>query len=208
MTRQLAMFSSRDGPDANRASAASVIAASGMWLQSSVIGASGKRPRRTVSACGSASIVAPIARTASTKAMSPWIESLPTPSMRSGASRAAIAPAAMKYDADEASPSTTKRPGERRPSGADTWKRRQPSRATTTPKRSSRRKVMSTYGFEISSPATSIDRAGAAGTLRQGEQQRGEELARDVAADDDRPVEVERRRRGATTSGGKPGCSR
>jgi hypothetical protein len=60
-------------------------------LQSSVIGASGKRPRRTVSACASASIVAPIARTASTKAMSPWIDSLPTPSMRSGASLAAIA---------------------------------------------------------------------------------------------------------------------
>jgi hypothetical protein len=30
LTRQLAMFSSRDGPDANSASAASVIAASGM----------------------------------------------------------------------------------------------------------------------------------------------------------------------------------
>jgi hypothetical protein len=39
----------------------------------------------------------PIARTASTKAMSPWIDALPMPSMRSGASLAAMAPAAMKY---------------------------------------------------------------------------------------------------------------
>ena len=114
------MFVSRDVPLANSASAASVIAASGMWLQSSAIGASGKRPRRTSSACGSAAIVAPIARTASTKAMSPWIESLPTPSILSGRSVAAIAPAATKYEADEASPSTTKRPGETRPAGAAT----------------------------------------------------------------------------------------
>ena len=38
-------------------------------------------------------------------------------------------------------------------------------------------------------------RSGRTRALRQGEQQRGEELARDVAAHDDRPVQVERCRR-------------
>jgi hypothetical protein len=75
--------------------------------------ASGQRPRRTSSAPSTDAIAAPIARAAAAKAMSPWIEPASTPSMRSGASIAPIAAAAMKYDADDASPSTTKRPGER-----------------------------------------------------------------------------------------------
>ena len=113
LTRQLAMLRRVDGPSAKRARAASVIAASGMGLQSRSIAASGQRPRRTSSQPLPDSMLAPIARTASAKAMSPWIEPLSMPSMRSGASTAPIAAAAMKYDADDASPSTSKRPGER-----------------------------------------------------------------------------------------------
>ena len=142
LTRQLAMLVSRVVPSANRASAASVIAASGMWLQSSVIGASGKRPRRTTSELSSVSIDAPIERAASTKAMSPWIDSSPTPSMRRPGPLAAIAPAAMKYDADDASASTAKRPGERSACAPARRKRCQPSRSTAMPKRSSRRSVI------------------------------------------------------------------
>jgi hypothetical protein len=56
---------------------------------------------------------------------------------------------------------------------------------------------MSTYGFEISSPCDLDRRAGAARAQRQREQERGQELARHGAADDDRAVERERRRRGA-----------
>ena len=114
LTRQLAMFVSRVGPSAYSAITASVIAASGMWLQSSVSARSGQAPRDTCSQPGPACTLAPMAGAASTKRMSPWIESLPTPSMRSGAPPcAAIAPSAMKYEADDASPSTWISPGER-----------------------------------------------------------------------------------------------
>ncbi len=113
LTRQLAMLCSSVGPSANRASTASVIAASGMWLQSSCSARSGHAPRDTRSRPGSLVTVAPIACAACTKAMSPWIEPLSTPSMHSGfCALAAMAPSAMKYDADEASPSTCRSPGE------------------------------------------------------------------------------------------------
>ena len=113
LTRQLPMWVSRVVPSANSAIAASVIAASGMSLQSSVRAWSGKRPRRTASQPGPLSIRAPMARAASTKRMSPWIESMSTPWIRTGSASAPSAPAAMKYDADEASPSTRTLPGER-----------------------------------------------------------------------------------------------
>ena len=113
LTRQLPMWVSRVRPSANSAIVASVIAASGMWLQSSVTAFSGHAPRRTSIQPGPPATRAPIACAASMKRMSPWIESSPTPSMRSGASTAAIAPAAMKYDADDASPSTWMRAGAR-----------------------------------------------------------------------------------------------
>ena len=113
LTRQLAMLVRRLGPSAYSAITASVIAASGMWLQSRSIAFSGQRPRRTSIQPAPPLTSAPIAPAASTKRMSPWIESVPTPSMRSGASVAAIAPSAMKYDADDASPSTWMLPGDR-----------------------------------------------------------------------------------------------
>ena len=84
-----------------------------MWLQSSVMAVSGQAPRRTSTALGSSTMSAPMARAASTKRMSPWIEALPAPSMRSGSAVAAIAPAAMKYEAEDASPSTCTSSGER-----------------------------------------------------------------------------------------------
>ncbi len=70
-TRQLAMLASVVGPSAYSAITASVIAASGMWLQSSVMAFSGQAPRRTSSALASLRTSAPIARAASTKRMSP-----------------------------------------------------------------------------------------------------------------------------------------
>ena len=96
VTRQLAMWVSVDGPSAYSAITAKVIAASGMWLQSSVMALSGQAPRRASSALASLRTSAPIARAASTKRMSPWIDAWPTPSMRTGAPRAAMAPSAMK----------------------------------------------------------------------------------------------------------------
>ncbi len=113
LTRQLAMLRRRVVPSAYSAITASVIAASGMWLQSSVIACSGQRPRFTSIQPGPLATCAPIAWAASTKRMSPWMESVPTPSMRTGSPSAAMAPSAMKYEADEASPSTWIRPGER-----------------------------------------------------------------------------------------------
>ena len=107
------MSVSVDWPSAYSAIAASVIAASGMWLQLSVIARNGQAPRRTTKRPGSPSTRAPIALAASTKRMSPWIESRPRPSTTTGASTAANAPSAMKYDADEASASTCRLPGER-----------------------------------------------------------------------------------------------
>ena len=115
LTRQLAILSSRVQPSAYSAIAASVIAASGMWLQSSLIARSGQAPRRTVSRPGPPVMSAPIRRAASTKLISPWIESRLRPSITSGGSAAAwpaaIAPSAMKYEADEASASTWITPG-------------------------------------------------------------------------------------------------
>ena len=111
LTRQLAMLSRRVVPLAYSAITAKVIAASGMWLQSSLTGRSGHSPRRTSRKPGPPSTRAPMARAASMKRMSPWIESSPTPSMRTGSLVAARAPRATKYDADEASASTCSVPG-------------------------------------------------------------------------------------------------
>ncbi len=66
-----------------------------------------------------------------------------------------MAPSAMKYDADEASPSMWYAPGERYAWPPAMVKRCQPSRATSTPKRRIRFNVISMYGFEMSSPCTS-----------------------------------------------------
>jgi hypothetical protein len=144
LTRQLAMLASVVGPSAYSAITASVIAASGMWLQSSVIAFKGQAPRLISTALASVRMSAPIARAASMKRMSPWIEAWPTPSMRMGFFVAAIAPRAMKYEADDASPSTCTSPGEQYALLAGTTKRCQPSRCTVMPKRASSASVIST----------------------------------------------------------------
>ncbi len=158
-----------------------------MWLQSRSIGASGKRPRLTTSEFSSVSIVAPIARAASTKAMSPWIDSSPTPSMRS--------PAPLRGN---------------RPGGDEVRRRRgvaldgkAAGRAQRV--RAEQAKALPAIAFDrhaeaLEQPERDLDVrlgdqlardldhcAARAGAQRQGEQQGGEELARDVAANDDRP---------------------
>ncbi len=66
------------------------------------------------------------------------------------------APAARKYEADDASPSTSSRPGATNPSPSGISNARHPSRFTSTPKRFMRPSVSSTYGLEMSSPSTSM----------------------------------------------------
>ena len=97
LTRQLAMLRKVVVPWAYNAMTASVIAASGMWLQSRSIDFSGQAPREIEIPFGSPTMWAPICRAASTKRMSPWIESSPTPCSHNGASAApASAPSAIK----------------------------------------------------------------------------------------------------------------
>ncbi|MNL35082.1 hypothetical protein D3C87_1570920 [compost metagenome] len=107
LTRQLAILVSVVVPSANSAATASVIAASGMWLQSSSMPFSRPSSRsvpRTSIQLSPAITLAPIRFSASAKRTSPWILDKPTPSTRTGPPP--IAPAARKYDAVEASPST------------------------------------------------------------------------------------------------------
>src|ERR1700680_5012009 len=78
---------------------------------------------------------------------------LPTPMTLTGPPP--TAPAARKYDADDASPSTTMVPGLTYRACAGLINRLQPSRSTSTPKRRIRFSVISTYGLEINSPVTS-----------------------------------------------------
>jgi hypothetical protein len=113
-TRQLAMPVRRVVPSAYSAITASVIAASGMWLQSSVIACSGQRPRRTSIQPGP--LTAPGAHGLG------GLDEADVALDRVAAHAfdahrrvavAAMAPSATKYDADEASPSTWISPGVR-----------------------------------------------------------------------------------------------
>ena len=82
----------------------------------------------------------------------------PTPVTRTGPP--AITPAARKYDAAEASPSTWIVPGTRVAApGRDPERRPAVAARSSTPKRASRLVVIATYGLEISSPTTSIESA-------------------------------------------------
>ena len=108
-TRQLAMLRSVLGPSANSAIAAAVIAASGMWFRSASNARSGARPLASIQSAPIA-ILAPICSSTSAKRTSPWMLPRPTPSTRTGPPP--IAPAARKYDADDASPSTKIVPGD------------------------------------------------------------------------------------------------
>ena len=85
--------------------------------------------------------LAPMRISASANPTSPWMLARPTPSTRTGPPP--IAPAARKYDADDASPSTMIVPGDRYCAPGGMVKRAQPSRSTRTPKRSIRRIVIS-----------------------------------------------------------------
>ena len=98
-TRQLAMLRSVVVPSAYRAITASVMAASGMWLQSRSMARSGHWPRWMVMLSGVLLTLAPMASAASMKRMSPWIESAPTPCtvmLWPCAGSDAMAPSAMK----------------------------------------------------------------------------------------------------------------
>jgi hypothetical protein len=98
------------GPSANNAATASVIAASGMWLRSRSKAFSTPPSGAAASIQLSPRVMrAPSCSSASAKRTSPWMLVRPTPSTRTGPPP--IAPAARKYDADEASPSTNTVPG-------------------------------------------------------------------------------------------------
>ena len=78
----------------------------------------------------------PIRESTSANATSPWIERRPTPVTRTGPP--ATTPAARKYDAAEASPSTWIVPGLAYRAVAGIRNDDQPSCAISTPKRASR----------------------------------------------------------------------
>ena len=107
-TRQLAMLRSVLGPSANSAITAAVMAASGMWFRSASSARSFPVPRASIQ-LGPRVTCAPMRSSTSTKRTSPWMLSRPTPSTRTGPPE--IAPAARKYEAEEASPSTWISPG-------------------------------------------------------------------------------------------------
>jgi hypothetical protein len=109
LTRQLAMFLRVLVPSANSAATAAVMAASGMWLRSASIGFNLPRPAEASIQSSPHEILAPISASTSVKRTSPWMLPRPTPSTRTGPPP--IAPAARKYDAEEASPSTRISPG-------------------------------------------------------------------------------------------------
>ena len=107
-TRQLAMLRKVEVPSAYRAATAIVMAASGMWLKSMSTAFNTPFERASIQFSPMV-MVAPICCKASTKRTSPWMLSRPTPSTRTGPPP--MAPAARKYEADEASPSTWIVPG-------------------------------------------------------------------------------------------------
>ena len=107
-------------------------------------------------------------------------------------STAPIAAAAMKYDADDASPSTTKRPGERSCWPAPRRKRCVPSRSTAMPKRFEQLQGDLDVGLGDQLALDLDHRVDRLGAQRQGEQQGAQELARDVAAHLERRGERER----------------
>ena len=156
-TRQLRDIAQRARAVGEQRGTASVIAASGMWLQSASIACSGARSRAAPrSSSRRVDAWRPCAASASTKRTSPWMLSRPTPSTRTGRRRA-IAPAARKYEADDASPSTWIVPGTAVALPAGTVNAL-PAVALAPRRRSARIRlsVISTYGLEISSPTTSI----------------------------------------------------
>ena len=107
-TRQLPIFVSVVGPSANSAVIASVIAASGMATQS-IVPPRNAVPARASIQSGPKRTSAPRRASSSANATSPWIDPRPTPVTRTGPPPRT--PAARKYDAPDASPSTLNVPG-------------------------------------------------------------------------------------------------
>ena len=118
-TRQLPMLRSVLVPSANSAATAAVIAASGNVIEIGVdrleLAAARRLPAPAPASIqfSPIAIVAPMRSSASAKRTSPWMLARPTPSTRTGPPPVSplITPAARKYDADEASPSTWISPG-------------------------------------------------------------------------------------------------
>ena len=113
LTRQLAMFVSRVVPSAYSAITASVIAASGMWLQSSVHRAQRPGATRHLDPAGPGLHLRAhrLRRVDEADVALDRVAAHAFDAHRRVA--AAIAPSAMKYEADDASPSTWISPGER-----------------------------------------------------------------------------------------------
>src|SRR2546422_994895 len=110
LTRQLAMLRRVLVPSAKSAAPAAVIAASGMGFKSASMAFSFPRAGAPDSIQSSPiEIFAPIFSSTSVKRISPWMLERPTPCTRTGPPP--IAPAARKYEAEEASPSTRISPG-------------------------------------------------------------------------------------------------
>ena len=146
---------------------------------------------------------APIARAASTKRMSPWIESRPTPSMRSGASMRADGAERdevrrrrrVAFDVDVA----------RRAIGAARRDREALPAVALHVDAEARQQVQRDLDVGLGDQlAVDLDRRSrASADQRQRQQQRAQELARHVAAHADRRVECAARRRcRAARSGG------
>ena len=110
-TRQLPMPRKVVGPRANSAATARVMAASGMAVEVRVDAGQRAAPPSTSMAAGSKRTRAPIRASTSAKRASPCRLSEPQPSTRT--LPPVMAAPARKYEADEASPSTSTRPGER-----------------------------------------------------------------------------------------------
>jgi hypothetical protein len=96
LTRQLAMLRQRVGPSAYSAITASVMAASGMWLQSRSMAAQRPGAARTSSQFGPRAHLGAHGLGGLDEADVALDRVAPTPSMRTGPSVAAMAPSAMK----------------------------------------------------------------------------------------------------------------
>ena len=148
------------------------------------IGASGQRPRRTSSQPGPrVDVRAHRPRRVDEARCRPGSNRCRR--LRCAAARrcAAIAPAATKYDADDASPSTTKRARRAQRGRRAMVKRCQPSRSTVDAE--ARQQVQRDLDVGLGDQlALDLDRRRRPRRRRQRQrqQQRGQELARDVAA--------------------------
>ena len=207
LTRQLAMLRSLDGPSAKRARAARVIAASGRGLQSRSIAASGQRPRRTSS------------------------QPLPDSTRAHRPHCVGEGDVALDRSAVDAFDAQSRIDGADRRRGDEVRRRRRVALDDETSGRAellAGTEAIALRALALDGDAEGLEqlqgdldvglgdqlaldldhRVGRLGAQRQGEQQGGEELARDVAAHPERRGERERALPAETRSGGKPAFSR